>query len=189
MPSTADRVALRPRHSNRGDESTSAPAGVQAPAILTVRGGRAGGSVVREARAASFCGAMTVTMGRMKPLKSVPAELAKVLTRQKLSAGQWLAQSGGALSLSEGQHGIASIAPFAAPVAPNPAFAGLTKADRIPVAMNSARIKLCARSRSFITTKCHAGIGMALQNFVSGGPKAVPNLTPRDVGRHPSRSR
>ena len=76
--------------------------------------------------------------------------LAKHLAKQKLNAGQLVAQSL-ALPWSGGQHGIApsiGIAISTASVRPKLADAGLTKAARIVAVTNRARTKQCARSRS-----------------------------------------
>lgn len=64
-----------------------------ASAMTQVRGGRAGGSISREAWAkSSLASPSTATTGRTSAAKAV-GSLAKHLARQKLNAGQFVVQS------------------------------------------------------------------------------------------------
>jgi hypothetical protein len=79
--------------------------------------------------------------------------LAKHFAKQKLTAGQFVVQSG-CLSFGLGQHGISAdiSAIVSLSIRAYPAFAGATRAANIVAVTNSPKIKTCVRSRNFMTS-------------------------------------
>lgn len=145
-----DRVA-RSHGSPTAGQRRAAGAGADAPAVPQLCGGLAGGAKVCEARSASSPARPTAaTTRRCKTTKRSEPPVEN-LARQKVSAGQFVAQSFGP-PWSEGQHGMPASMLCSRPIMSRvmPALAGLTKDARTPVTMNRARMKACVKSQSFI---------------------------------------